>query len=90
MTNEDIVQMALRGERSALLLGQISGQIHLIMNDCECGESKRKLENLFTHIIHTVGEIFYKPQLAKEPQNDELHGRGSKESTEVPSEEKPS
>lgn len=89
MTNEDIMQMAIRGERSALLLGQISGQIHLIMNSCECAESKEKLENLFTHIMHTISEIFYKPQLMQEQESEDIHGCRGEEPTEVLEEKEP-
>lgn len=65
MDNEQFVELVQQGNKAAHLLGQVSGQLHTIMQLNE-GEIKTALEVLFKHVIHIVEAIYYKkPEVEK-------------------------
>lgn len=74
MTNEELVKIVQRGEQAALLIGQIHGKIHNILNlesPVTNSETRHHLIDLFHFITESTAELYYKPNLEHERVHDE-------------------
>lgn len=59
MTNGDVADLVKRSEKSSYLLGQVSGQLHTIMQLEGEHAIKNALQILFKHVLHSVEKIHY-------------------------------
>ncbi len=63
MNETDIKDLLQRGERTALLLGEITGSLSVLVNkangDEYCDQINHDIKNLFSLIMSRVNSIYY-------------------------------
>jgi hypothetical protein len=63
MNEEAINEMMRRGDRAALLLGEICGSLSVLSTKCEgnlyCEAIKHDIKNLFSLVMNRVNSIYY-------------------------------
>lgn len=71
MINERVAEIIRRAERSSFLLGQISGQLHTIMQLDE-PNAKKAIKVLWDHVMQSIEKIYYSEQKQEIEDKNEI------------------